>query len=61
MAFAIAADPSERDRVLKDLAARGFDLSHLQNACLTTALGQLEEVFCDLFGLYVFGHAYLYA
>jgi hypothetical protein len=58
---AIAANPSERDRVLKNLAARGFDLSHLQNACLSTALGQLEEVFCDLFGLYVFGHAYLYA
>jgi hypothetical protein len=28
---------------------------------LRSASKQLEEVFCDLFGLFVFGHAYLYA
>ena len=58
---AIAANSSERDIILKDLEARGLNLSHLQNVCLRTALRQLEEVFCDLFGLYVFGQAYLYA
>ena len=58
---AIAANPTERDRMLKDLAPTGLGLSHLQNACLPMALSQLEEVFCDLFGLYVFGQAYLYA
>lgn len=58
---AIAANPSERDRVLGELRKSGLDLSYLQNACLFTAVRQLEEIFCDLFGLYVFGEAYLYA
>ena len=58
---AIASDPSEADRVLQELSAAGLDLSYLQNACLSSALRQLEEAFCDLFGLYVFGEAYLYA
>ncbi len=55
---AIAANPSERDRVLKELT---MALDHLQNACLFTAVRQLEEVFCDLFGLFVFGESYLFA
>lgn len=58
---AIAANPAGRDRVLEMLAATGLDLSYLQNACLFGALRQLEEVFCDLFGLFVFGEAYLFA
>ncbi|MET4241534.1 hypothetical protein [Bradyrhizobium sp. RT10b] len=57
----IAANPSERDRVLVELSKTGLDLSYLQNACLFTGVRQLEEVFCDLFGLFVFGEAYLYA
>lgn len=53
--------PTDRDRVLADIQKVGNDLSWLQNICLSSALLQLEELFCDMFGLYVFGHSYLYA
>lgn len=33
----------------------------LKDRCSKHAISQLEEVFCDLFGLYVFGEAYLAA
>ncbi|MGY3236693.1 hypothetical protein ACVMAJ_003583 [Bradyrhizobium sp. USDA 4448] len=55
---AIAANPSDRDRVLKELT---LGIDHLQNTCMFMAIRQLEEVFCDLFGLFVFGESYLFA
>lgn len=58
---AINSRAEDRDRVLNDISKIGHDLSWLQNVCLSSALQQLEELFCDMFGLYVFGHAYLYA
>ena len=58
---ALAANPTGRDHVVAELEATGYTLSYLQNACLFSVMRQLEEVFCDLFGLYVFGEAYVYA
>jgi hypothetical protein len=61
VATSLDAMPAERDLVLKELEAMGSALSRLQNAVLRSAIKQLEEVFCDLFGLYVFGHSFIYA
>jgi len=58
LANAIDADPAAMVRVL---ARTGEGLLDLQNVVLGTALKQLEEIFCDLFGLYVFGASYAYA
>ena len=58
VASAIEADPEAKARVL---ARSGEGLDALQNVVLGTALKQLEETFCDLFGLYVFGASYAYA
>lgn len=57
----INAHPQVRDRILEDVRRSGHDVSWLQHACLAFAIKQLEELFCDMFGLYVFGPAYLYA
>jgi hypothetical protein len=61
VANALETMPGERDVVLKELEVGGSALARLQNAVLRSASKQLEEIFCDLFALYVFGHAYLYA
>lgn len=58
VASAIDADPEAKARIL-DRA--GETLPDLQNVVLGTALKQLEEIFCDLFGLYVFGASYAHA
>ena len=58
VARAIDADAAARDRVM---TRTGEGLDGLQNVVLGTALKQLEEIFCDLFGLYVFGASYLHA
>lgn len=62
IARAIEDDAVARDRALQRIAQRSQGgLPDLQNGALATALKQLEEIFCDLFGLYVFGPAYAYA
>lgn len=62
VARAIEGDAEARDRVLKRIAQRrDGGIGDLQNGALATALKQLEEIFCDLFGLFVFGPSYLYA
>ncbi|MFN4175546.1 hypothetical protein [Phenylobacterium sp.] len=58
---AIDADPEARARVLANLERSGQGLEALQNTALLMALKQLEEIFCDFFGLYVFGASYAYA
>lgn len=58
---ALDANPERRDALLEELKKFGHDIEYLQNACLFSAMRQLEEVFCDQFGLYVFGEAYVYA
>jgi hypothetical protein len=58
VANAIDADAEAKARVL---GRSGEGLDDLQNVVLGTALKQLEEIFCDLFGLYVFGASYAYA
>ena len=61
VARAIDADPEATNRVLARVAQHGEGLADLQNGALATSLKQLEEIFCDLFGLYVFGASYAYA
>ena len=58
VAHAIDAAHEARTRVLTNA---GASLPNLQNVVLEMALKQLEEIFCDLFGLYVFGPSYIYA
>jgi hypothetical protein len=58
---ALDRHPNRRDALVAELAHSGHDIVYLQNACLFTAMRQLEEVFCDHFGLGVFGEAFLYA
>lgn len=50
-----------RDRVLHDLDRVGHDVSWLKHACFESAIKQLEETFCDMFALYVFGPAFAFA
>ena len=38
-----------------------LDRSVIQDRCSEHAMNQLEEIFCDLFGLHLFGGSYLYA
>lgn len=58
---ALDGDSTRRDALVAELTQSGHDIAYLQNACLFTAMRQLEEVFCDHFGLGVFGEAFLYA
>jgi hypothetical protein len=58
---AIAGSPLQRDHLLRLGWGPGGDLSVIQQMALKFALKQLEELFCDIFGLYVFGPSYLYA
>lgn len=58
---AINANPEARDRVLQDSARSGYDVSWLQHQSLGIASKQLEEIFCDMFALYVFGPSFLFA
>lgn len=58
---AIANRPHERDRLVADLVRDGHDLSWLHHACLESAVRQLEEIFCDMFALYVFGPSFAFA
>ena len=61
VAKTLEAKPTERELALKELETKGSALSRLQNIVLQSGLKQLEEIFCDLFGLYVFGHSFIYA
>lgn len=58
---AIAKRPDDRDRILEDLYRAGHDLSWLRHACFESASKQLEEVFCDMFALFVFGRSFAFA
>jgi hypothetical protein len=58
---AINTDPKKRESILFELKPHGHDLTWLRHTCLKYAQKQLEEIFCDMFALYVFGPSYLYA
>lgn len=65
LAVAISAvlegDAEGTTKLLEDFARMRMNRADLQHRCLNLGLMQLEEIFCDLFGLYVFGPAYLFA
>lgn len=52
---------ADRDFLLRLLANSGGDLSKIQQMALQSSLLQIEEMFCDLFGLFIFGGSYIYA
>ena len=61
IAVALDAMSGEREIVLQQLAAGGSAQAKLENAVLRSSTKQLEEIYCDLFGLFVFGQAFLFA
>lgn len=61
IAQAIANRPDDRDRLTLQLARDGHDLSWLEHQCFASAAKQLEEIFCDMFALYVFGPSFAFA
>lgn len=58
---ALERKPRVRDRLLKELGLEELGSRVLTERCAVSAMKQVEEVFCDLFGLYLFGSAYLHA
>ena len=61
IAAAISSNGPMVRQALKKLGRSSKEISYLQNTCLNYAMRQLEEGFCDCFGLYVFGEGYLCA
>ena len=61
IAVAISSNGPKVKQALRKLGRSSNDISYLQNTCLKYAMRQLEEVFCDFFGLFIFGEAYLCA
>src|SRR3546814_8904599 len=47
--------PAETSLVSNELGVDGVALAKLRDAVLRSAIKQLEEIFCDLFGLFIFG------
>ena len=62
---AVREQLSTNERAAKKLIdhqpLKGLELPRLENRCSEPVLEQLEEVYCDLFGLHLFGAAFLYA
>lgn len=50
-----------RKRLLESARLGALDQERVINQCADYAMQQLEEVFCDLFGLFLFGHAFVAA
>src|SRR3546814_1872439 len=53
--------PAETSLVSNELGVDGAALAKLRDAVLRSAIKQLEEIFCDLFGLFIFCRSFLYA
>lgn len=58
---AYEADPTAKAGLEAGLKSTGQSLQDLRQWCLKYGLRQLEELYCDFIGLYVFGPSYLYA
>lgn len=50
-----------RDRLIDSLKLGPLGRQRIRQGCLDAGILQLEEIFCDAFGLYVFGSSYLHA
>lgn len=57
----LASNQRSREILADYQPLKGLDRSRLENRCAEPALEQLEEVYCDLYGLHLFGSAFLYA
>lgn len=58
---ALERQPEVRKILLEELKLDELGSRVLTDRCAVSAMKQIEEVFCDLFGLYLFGTAYLHA
>lgn len=54
-------NPKARRDLINAAPMGALDEDRVINQCADHVMHQLEEVFCDLFGLYLFGHAFLAA
>jgi hypothetical protein len=57
----LSANTQATEALLAELKSWNLGESDLRHWALKYGARQLEEIFCDLFGLYVFGASYLYA
>ena len=57
----IDSDQPRRDELLKNVFGGSDDVRFLILDCYKNGIKQLEEIFCDYTGLYIFGQSYLYA
>lgn len=58
---ALERQPEVRRRLLEELKLDELGSRVVIERCAVSAMKQIEETFCDLFGLYIFGTAYLHA
>lgn len=57
----IERNTKARKELLKAAPLGALDYERVVNQCAGNVMQQLEEVFCDLFGLFLFGHAFVAA
>ncbi len=57
----LKAEPKLEKKLLNLIGLGPLARNNLADRCGEYALKQLEEIFCDLFGLFVFGSSYLFA
>lgn len=58
---ALASKPTEVARLSGALGGGLSALDRIRNTCVLYGMKQLEEIFCDAIGLYLFGSSFLYA
>ncbi|MEH3102639.1 MAG: hypothetical protein PGN12_01875 [Sphingomonas phyllosphaerae] len=58
---ALERQPDVRRKLLEELKLDELGGRVITERCAVSTMKQVEEVFCDLFGLYLFGTAYLHA
>jgi hypothetical protein len=54
-------NPKAAKELIENATLGELDRARVTNQCAAHVMQQLEEIFCDLFGLYLFGHAYIAA
>jgi hypothetical protein len=61
----VASELKANEQAAKDLLENAplgeLDRDRVINQCAADVMDQLEEIFCDMFGLYLFGHGFIAA
>lgn len=61
VAAELESNRKARDQLISNSPMGELDLARVTDQCAKHVMNQLEEVFCDLFGLYLFGSSYVAA